>query len=49
MSITTHCQDKVVLTNYKSVVTDPVYKQPPELFYKKCVLRNFTKFSGKYL
>ena len=47
MSITTHCQDKMVLTNYKSGVIDQVQKQPPELFYKKCVLRNFTKFSGK--
>ena len=24
-------------------------KQPPELFYEKSVLRNFTKFTGKYL
>ena len=24
-------------------------KQPPEVFYKKGVLRNFTKFTGKHL
>ena len=24
-------------------------KQPPEVFYKKCVLKNFTKFTGKHL
>ena len=24
-------------------------KQPPEVFYKKVVLRNFTKFTGKHL
>ena len=24
-------------------------KQPPELFYKKGVLRNFAKFTGKHL
>ena len=24
-------------------------KQPPELFYKKCILRNFPKFTGKHL
>ena len=24
-------------------------KQPPEVFYKKDVLRNFTKFTGKHL
>ena len=26
-----------------------VQKQPPEVFYKKGVLKNFTKFTGKYL
>ena len=39
-------------------LSDPVYlktqevigqKQPPELFYKKAVLKNFTKFTGKHL
>ena len=24
-------------------------KQPPEMFYKKGVLKNFTKFTGKHL
>ena len=24
-------------------------KQPPEVFYKKSALRNFTKFTGKHL
>ena len=24
-------------------------KQPPEVFYKKCALKNFAKFTGKYL
>ena len=24
-------------------------KQPPEVFYKKAVLKNFTIFTGKYL
>ena len=24
-------------------------KQPPEVFYKKVVLENFIKFTGKYL
>ena len=24
-------------------------KKPPEVFYKKGVLRNFTEFTGKYL
>ena len=26
-----------------------IQKQPPEVFYKKGVLRNFTKFTGKHL
>ena len=26
-----------------------VHKQPPEVFYKKGVLKNFTKFTGKNL
>ena len=26
-----------------------VQKQPPEVFYKKCVLRHFTKLSEKHL
>ena len=24
-------------------------QQPPEVFYKKCVLKNFAKFTGKHL
>ena len=31
---------KVIFVNYQ--------KQPPEVFYKKGVPRNFTKFIGKY-
>ena len=27
----------------------PFQKQPPEAFYKKGVLKNFAKFTGKYL
>ena len=26
-----------------------MYKQPPEVFYKKGVLKNFTKLTGKHL
>ena len=26
-----------------------IQKQPPEVFYKKCALRNFGKFTGKHL
>ena len=26
-----------------------IQKQPPEVFLKKCVLKNFTKFTGKRL
>ena len=26
-----------------------IQKQPPEVFYKKGVLKNFTKFTGKHL
>ena len=31
--------------------TELRHKEPqsPEVFYKKCVLRNFSKFTGKYL
>ena len=31
------------------VVTLCFQKQPPEVFYKKGGLRNFTKFTGKHL
>ena len=31
------------------IVTLCFQKQPPELFYKKSVLRNFTQFTGKHL
>ena len=31
------------------IVTLCFQKQPPEVFYKKDVLRNFTKFTGKQL
>ena len=31
------------------IVTLCFQKQPPEVFYKKSVLRNFTKFTGKHL
>ena len=24
-------------------------KQPPEVFFKKCILKNFAKFTGKHL
>ena len=27
----------------------PLQKQPPDVFYKKGVFKNFTKFTGKYL
>ena len=30
-------------------ITDLVQKQPPELFYKKGVLKIFAKFTGKHL
>ena len=32
-----------------SIGTSCFQKQPPEVFYKKGVLRNFTKFTGKHL
>ena len=38
--------------NYFSPINSTVFKgqkQLPEVFYKKCVLRNFTKFTGKHL
>ena len=31
------------------IVTLCFQKQPPEVFYKESVLRNFTKFTGKHL
>ena len=31
------------------MMNNTIKKQPPELFYKKGVLKNFTKFPGKYL
>ena len=34
--------------NYRLKILD-FRKQPPEMFYKKGVLRNFTKFTGKHL
>ena len=30
-------------------ISDPIQKQPPEVFCKKGVLRNFAKFTGKHL
>ena len=26
-----------------------IQKQPPEMFYEKCLLKNFAKFTGKHL
>ena len=34
---------------YQCTITYYVQKQPPEVFYKKGVLRNFAKFTGKHL
>ena len=34
---------------YLPVTKTRLRKQPPEVFYKKGVLRNFTKFTGKHL
>ena len=31
------------------VLLCPFRKQPPQVFYKKAVLKNFTKFTGKHL
>ena len=36
------------VANYLAFV-NPDQKQPPEVFYKKGVLRNVTKFTGKHL
>ena len=33
----------------KNVRKSHIQKQPPEVLYKKGVLRNFTKFTGKHL
>ena len=32
-----------------AIVKTTTQKQPPEVFYKKGVLKNFTKFTGKHL
>ena len=39
------------LTTYTQIVivTNKVQKQPPGVFYKKDVLKNFSKFTGKHL
>ena len=34
---------------FRSVLNTPMQKQPLELFYKKDVLKDFTKFTGKHL
>ena len=40
---------KQQLTYSYSYIVVPVQKQPPEVFYKKCVLKSFAKFTGKHL
>ena len=35
--------------SYFALHWSPVQKQPPEVFYKKGVLKNFAKFTGKHL
>ena len=37
------------LTNISSSIHEKVRNSRPEVFYKKGVLRNFTKFTGKHL
>ena len=46
-----HIQILVILlfTNDGSFISAKLQKQPPEVFYKKGVLRNFAKFTGKHL
>ena len=34
---------------FARVLNTPLQKQPPELFYKKSVLKNFAKFTRKHL
>ena len=31
------------------IIIDHIQKQPPEVFFEKVVLRNFSKFTGKHL
>ena len=40
-----------VITLSSVITSNSIYaqKQPPEVFYKKGVLGNFTKFTGKHL
>ena len=33
----------------KNVNSFPLQKQPPEVFYKKTVFKDFTTFTGKHL
>ena len=44
-----YLSDRELTANNLVIVSDYLQKHPPEVFYKKAVLRNFTKFIGKDL
>ena len=44
-----HMKTKILGDFQICTITYYVQKQPPEVFYKKGVLRNFAKFTGKHL
>ena len=37
------------INNELSIINKKIQKQPLRVFYKKCVLKNFAKFTGKHL
>ena len=39
----------IICLSVCGVINFELQKQPPEVFYEKDVLRNFTKFTGKHL
>ena len=48
-NLTWPCFFLFLLTMFSSTVVSKVQKQPPEVFCKNAVLRNFTIFTGKHL
>ena len=43
------CCCNIFFTRLNLIVFSPYRRIRSEVFYKKCVLRNFTKFTGKHL
>ena len=43
------CLTSSLFVSALKLVLHALQKQPPEVFYKKCILKNFAKFTGKHL